>query len=100
MVYKALVSGVAYTHDDGDKSVEIFEGIYSDEHTEIFADLHQELESHFEESDSEVKFFIVGATAEYVESGNGYDVVETDIEYSITEFSSLSEVDDFINDNQ
>lgn len=100
MVYKALVSGASYSHDDGDKTLEILEIIYADGHTEIFEDLHQDLESYFEEDDSKEKFFIVGATAEYVESGRGYDVIEIDIEYSITEFSSLAEVNDFINNAQ
>lgn len=99
MIYKALVSGATYIHDDGSKSMEIFKMIHAHEHTDIFDDFELEIRSYFEENDSKENFFIVGATAEYVESGNGYDVIETDIEYSITEFSSLSEVNDFINDN-
>lgn len=100
MIYKALISGATYAHDDGDKSIDIFNIIYSGDHTDIFDDVDQELETHFKDDDSEVRFFMIGVAAEYVESGNGYDLIETDIEYEMIEFESLSEVSDFINNNK
>lgn len=96
MVYKAIVSGTVTTNELGHLEAEIDVSLYGDDHTEIFDDLHQEIESYFGSRNVKEQSFLIGATAEYEESGRGYDVIETDIVYGVLELTTLAEAKDFI----